>query len=82
MPVVLGEAVFDADDGEAFDQCGIIIHKFGAGKLSSFPEEIILAIVVELAGSRVKGDPALIAGLIAGGLDGVENHLHRSSIRG
>ncbi len=41
MPVVLGKAVFDADNRITGDQRGIIIYKIGAGKVPSFPEEIV-----------------------------------------
>src|SRR6185312_6112728 len=83
-PVVLGQAVLNRDDGvlpAPFIPEGD--HLF-AGKLAlvALLENVfVLFLVVELAGGRVERDGDLLAGLVAGLLDGGENHFHGLGVR-
>ena len=70
VPVVLGHAVLDADDGVGRDPLDIIVHHLGGAEGDAFLGQDVFAVLIELAGGRVQGDKAVLARFVAGLLDG------------
>src|SRR5262249_31240395 len=77
VPVVLVEAVFDADDRVLRGELGVHVGELGARE--RLLVEGVLAVIEELAGSAVETETDLTftsaAGLVTGGLDGAEDAL-------
>jgi len=76
VPVVLGHAVLDGDDGVAVDPVfPEVAHLGGRQLVAGAPFELVdvLVGVVEFAGGGVEGYEDVLAGAVAGFLDGLED---------
>ena len=82
VPVLLGHAVLDGDDGVGVDELLPVIDHLGARVLHALALELVHAGlgVVELGGRRVHGVHEVDAGLKASLLDGLGNVLERFGI--
>ena len=78
FPVILSQAVFDGDDRVLVDPVLPEFDHLLAGQLFAFlAQHVHLAVfVVELGGRRVERDSNLLARLVAGLLDGFQDHFH------
>ncbi len=77
VPVVLAHAVFDGDDRIAADQAFEIVGELRRGELTVLGLEVIDAVLEELGAGHVEAEEDLLAGLVAGAIDGFENGLQR-----
>ena len=77
LPIVLGHAVLDGEDGIARDQIGIEIDHLAGLKALALALELILAIVEELGRSRIERNRHILARPIARLLDGAHNEGQR-----
>ena len=75
FPVVFGAAVFDRADGILLDPLGVDFHQRGGVDLLAVDGIPLLLGVVELRGGRVQGDEGLLARLVAGLADGLDDHV-------
>ena len=73
VPVVLGHAVLDGDDGIALDQLGQFAGHLRGAQHPPLARQVVLAVLEELRGGAVQRQRHLLARLVAGGLDGAEN---------
>src|SRR4030095_15410800 len=69
VPVVLGEPVFDAQDGVLVDPVLPEVNHLSAGEGSPFAFEMIEAVTVERAGGRVEGEETVAARRVSGLVD-------------
>jgi hypothetical protein len=89
LPVVLGEAVLEADDGVPGDPIGPEVDHLARLERAALPGqpvgELTLGIglaVDELGHGRVEGDRHLVARTVAGPLDGLQDRLDGGLVRG
>ena len=84
VPIVLGHAVLDGDDGIAGAEARQIIRHAGGIQSLALARERILAVLEEFAGGAVEREADLFAGLVAGrldrGHDEAERFLRRAQI--
>ena len=73
LPVLLGEAVLDGDDGVPLDELSPVLDHLVGRERAPLAPELVEAIlpVVELGGRGVHGEHEVLAGLEAGRLDGL-----------
>ena len=77
VPVAFVHAVLDRDDRVLVDPAREHGRPFLRRQLQAFALEVVLAVLVELAGRAVEADRDLLAGGVAGLLDGFEQQLDR-----
>ena len=75
LPIALGAAVLDADDRVLGHELGVEFHQFvaGDGLAGALLEGVGAVAVVELGGGDVQGEEDLLAGLVAGVFDGLQD---------
>ena len=76
-PVVLGHAVLDRDDRVLRGPVGEEVDELLAGQALAFADEVVLAVLEELAGGDVEAEQDVLAGLVAGLADRLEDGLER-----
>ena len=78
VPIVLGKAVFEGDDGIFHRPISPEVNHLVAGELAAFFAQVIEPglFLVELRGSRVQRDANFFAGFIASFGDGFQNQFH------
>ena len=76
VPVVLIQAVLNADDGVLGAPGGVQIRQFGGGQGYPFARQFVAAGsgVPEFRGGHIQGDIDLLAGAVAGGFNGAQHH--------
>ena len=77
VPVVLGHAVFYADDGVLVHPSGHDVDPLFAGEHEAFGLKVVLAIFVELAGGAIQAEGDLLAGHKTCRCNRFQNHLDR-----
>ena len=82
LPIVLHEAVLDADDRILPNPLLVVAHEFRAGERDALPGERVPLAVVELAGRDVQRQNAILAGAVARFFDCLDEQLDRRLVRG
>jgi hypothetical protein len=81
-PSRLVHAVLDADDGVLVDPGGQDVGPLGGAQRQAFAFQVVLAVLVELAGRAVQADGDLLAGGVAGLVDGFQDELDGRFVAG
>ena len=85
VPIAFGAAVFDGDDRELLAPALVHGDHVGGGTpgLVALGEDVLLGFgVEELAGGDIEGDEDILAGLVAGGLDGLDEDFEGGGVAG
>ena len=78
VPVALVERVLDGDQRVGRDEVGVVVDHLGGGLGATL--EGVAALVVELGGGDVEREGDLLAGGVAGLLDGLEDQVERGAV--
>ena len=82
VPVVLRHRVFDAEDRVLVGPGREIVGEFSRRQLQALGCQVIASIAMELGGRAIETDDDLLAGGVAGPLDGLENQIERRLVAG
>ncbi len=76
LPIVLGQAVLDGDDGVLLHPILVESHHLLTAELAALFFEDVSPVVVDLAGGGIEGDVDILTRLVARSLDGLQDDLH------
>src|SRR5215208_4662879 len=80
IPVVLGEAILYAQYRILVAQPHVVVDHLLPGELLTLAGEVVLAVLVELGGSRVEGEDYLIPQRVSTPLDGFRDQPERRAV--
>ena len=80
LPVVLGEAVLDAQYGILVAQPDVVVHHLLPGELLALAGQVVLAALVELGGRGVEREGDLVAQRVPAPLDGLGDEPERRAV--